>query len=776
MSSERVEQLWIGEWLVQPALDQISRNGEIVKLEPRTMRLLLQLAAAPGEVLSSQTLLDHVWSGVIVGPASVYQAISQLRKVMSDAASEESCIATVPRKGYRLVAPVRRSNEEPASTAHPSAPLEESIPATAPLDAQPRSTYPWSMRVGAGVVAAVLIVTGLWVLRLQPQSPGPSASIAVLPFVDMTEGARDAAFCDGLTEELSTTLSQLPTLRVVARTSAFSFRGRDVDAREIGRQLSATHLLEGSVRRSGDTIRVTAKLVDTGQGYNSWSQSFDLPAQDLVKARDVLKMQSDIARSVAGVLEIRFPDAGWKRIAVRGTTDDEAYDLHLRARHFYRQRTPEGNARAIELNARAIDIDPKFALGHVGLAQAQLNEVAVSQRPVHEVAGEIERLLKRAVELDPELAEAYAVRGALRRDQNRLVEAREDLRRAVQLNRNNVDAIVSLGRVHEYEGLPLLALERFDQARALDPLDFMRHVDRCVALQDLARYDEADAACTEARALQPDSQWPYAISGWLSRAQGQVAESLRWNREALRRAPTNPDLYLQRFDDLLDMGMIDEARAVLQEARAIADDLTYVQLRYADILLIESGATAAREYLTRLDFQGEPTALDLLAGVQISLSADDPALAARLSARALSAPDYATVELSERVSTKAGTSPALPLAALDLRSGRAEAANKRLRSLAALLDRLERNGYSSWGIHSVRADMFALLGDQERAMQELRRAADRGWRSTWSALRDPYFAALRPRTDFQELIAHVDAMNLAERQRYAEQPTVAAQL
>jgi tetratricopeptide (TPR) repeat protein len=569
---------------------------------------------------------------------------------------------------------------------------------------------------------------------------------------------------------VSTTLSQLPSVRVIARTSAFSFRGRNVDVREIGRQLSATHLLEGSVRRSGDTVRVTAQLVDTAHGYNHWSQAFDLPA------RDVLRLQSDIARSVAAALEIRFPEAGWKRLAKRGAADGEAYELYLRARHYYRQRTPEGIARAIELNARAIDLDPKFALGHVGLAQAHFNEFAVAHRPVHELSGKVDRLLQRALQIDSDLPDAYVARGALRREQNRLSEARTDLQHAIRLDPNNVEAIVNLGRVHEYEGLPSLALERFDQAGALDPLDFMRHLDRCVALQDLGRYEQAAAACAEARTLKPDSEWAYIVSGWLARAQGQIAQSLYWNTEALRVAPSNPDLYQQRVDDLFDLGLFEEARTSLQRVQSLSDDSTYSQLRYADLLLVQRGASAARDYLTGISFADDPGVLDLMDGAQVSLSAGDLSLARRLAEKAQSAPDHETLGLSERVWIKLGSSPALTLAAIEQHTGHSQDARRRLSTLVELLDAMERNGYTSWGIHSVRAEALALLGDHERAISELDRAADLGWRSTWSALHDPYFEALRSRKEFRDVIARVERMNVTERERYSSATEALAQL
>jgi DNA-binding winged helix-turn-helix (wHTH) protein len=197
MSGEQVERFWIGEWLVQPALDQICREGETVKLEPRTMRLLLKLAAAPGEVVSAQALLDHVWAGVIVGPASVYQAVSQLRKLMSGAESEDSCIATVPRKGYRLVAPVRRVQPVESAAALP-APAETPLPAATLPPAATPVRHSWPVRIAAGVAAVALIVACVWLLRWQSSPPAaPTTSIAVLPFVDMSADASDAAFCDG---------------------------------------------------------------------------------------------------------------------------------------------------------------------------------------------------------------------------------------------------------------------------------------------------------------------------------------------------------------------------------------------------------------------------------------------------------------------------------------------------------------------------------------------------------------------------------------------------
>jgi transcriptional activator of cad operon len=283
--------LQIGDWVADPNTDSVARRGERQKLEPRAMRLLLLLAESPGVVISVERMLNEVWPGVIVGPASVYQAISQLRRLLGDTDPEPTYIATVPRKGYRLITPVHTlpaaSSAAPTSTAPAAAALAAPGPASpAPSGlpgspaAAPRSKHRRLALAGGAalVVALVALAAMLWrpVQRYLTGMP-PTPSIVVLPFIDMTDSRQDQSFCDGLTEELSNWLAQIPTLRVVARTSAFAYRGKDVDVRTIGRELGASHVLEGSLRRSGNQLRITAQLVSTRDGFHLWSANFDRP-------------------------------------------------------------------------------------------------------------------------------------------------------------------------------------------------------------------------------------------------------------------------------------------------------------------------------------------------------------------------------------------------------------------------------------------------------------------------------------------------------------------
>jgi transcriptional activator of cad operon len=284
LNGKPLEVVQIGDWIVNPVLDTLCRGTETHKLEPRTMRLLLHLANAAGAVVSLDRLISEVWTGVVVGPASVYQAVSQLRKLLGDVDPDPTYIATVPRRGYRLVAPVRRGAAEAMA-------LTTDIVSLAPARR-------WVAMVLGGVTLLAFILTGSLIWRPSPTEW--SASIAVLPFIDLTAEKAEQSFCDGLTEELSNRLSQVPTLRVVARTSAFAFRGQGEDVRGIGKVLDTDHILEGSVRRSGNHLRVTVQLIDARSGYHLWSVNYDRAADDTIN------VQEDISRSVAEHLQAEF--------------------------------------------------------------------------------------------------------------------------------------------------------------------------------------------------------------------------------------------------------------------------------------------------------------------------------------------------------------------------------------------------------------------------------------------------------------------------------------
>ena len=310
MENLTTTKLRVGAWCVDPALGEMTRAGETVRLEPRTLRLLLCLTARAGEIVSADELLGQVWQGVVVTPDSVYQAIASLRRLLGDDPKQASYIATVPRQGYRMVAQVGPWDEPPVPATLPAAgaaPLSATSLSAAPLSAALPSAAPGKRR--ALVLAACLAASAglaLWMSGTQATKPPPPAvnsapqyrnSIAVLPFSDLTEGMGHEVFADGMTEELINRFSQIPGFKVPAPTSSFYYKGKQKALAEIGKELGVNYILDGSVRKSGNTLRVAARLMKADNGFIIWSDTYDKPVTDL------LMVQDDIAGAVAKALK-----------------------------------------------------------------------------------------------------------------------------------------------------------------------------------------------------------------------------------------------------------------------------------------------------------------------------------------------------------------------------------------------------------------------------------------------------------------------------------------
>ncbi len=295
--------LRIGDWRLDPSSGELSRNGESIRLEVRTARLLACLAERAGEVVSIDQLLDLAWAGVTVSQDSVYQAVASLRRVLGDDSKEPKYIETVPRLGYRLMARVEPWRDQTAGSPGLTkvAVSDLQITPTASrtgIGNLSRAGIAWA----AGAIVCLLFGIGAWALLFHRSAkashPGPSLdSIAVLPFLDLTEGMKNEAFADGITEELIDKLSKVPGLRVPSATSSLYFKGKQVPVAEIAKSLGVAYVLDGSLRISGTWVRVDARLVRAENGFVAWSATYDQPMSD------ILTIQDDIANKVTGALK-----------------------------------------------------------------------------------------------------------------------------------------------------------------------------------------------------------------------------------------------------------------------------------------------------------------------------------------------------------------------------------------------------------------------------------------------------------------------------------------
>ena len=277
MENPATTRLRIGAWCVEQSSGLISRGAETARLDDRAMRVLLHLAERAGEVVSIEQLLDQVWPDVVVSADSVYQAIASLRRLLGDDPRRPAYIATVPRRGYRMVAVVSAATADPGRLRR-------------------RHGMLW-----LGIAAAALVVMFSAVLiihRRSIDSAKAQRSVAVLPLIDLTDRMGHEEFADGMTEEIIDKLSKVPGIQVASPTSSFYFRGKRVPVPDIARMLDVAYVLDGSVRLSGPRLRVAVRLIRANNGYVLWSRAYDRPFGD------ALMVQDDIANEVTKALRV----------------------------------------------------------------------------------------------------------------------------------------------------------------------------------------------------------------------------------------------------------------------------------------------------------------------------------------------------------------------------------------------------------------------------------------------------------------------------------------
>jgi adenylate cyclase len=501
----------IGEWVVHPALDCIARGAETQKLEPRAMRLLLCLAESAGAVVSVDRLLAEVWADVIVGSASVYQAVSQLRKVLGDVDPNPTYIATVPRKGYRLVASVQRAR---SSAPTPIEPVKRGA------ETSRRVWVAAGVFLALALAAAYLLGDKVWLSRdgLGKGEASADKSIAVLPFADMSEKKDQEYFSDGLAEELIAQLAKAPGLKVIARTSSFSFKGKSDDIPTIALKLNVANLLEGSVRRSGNHLRVSTQLIRADSGQRLWSETFDR------EFKDVFAIQDEIAAAVVAALKLQL-DGGSTAAGGHGTTNPEAYNAYLLGRQLYTQRTIPTWRQANEAYQKAIDLDPRYADAYADLAMSQYfladntGDVALGKLS--------EEAAQKAIDLDPGLSTGYSVRGSLRYLHHYdWVGAESDFKQALVLEPTNSRVLSRYGKLLSDLGRAEEATAILRKAIEQDPLSTGNWQNLGIALAESGNHAAAYEAFHHALVIHPEDAYTAFALGTLQLVDGKAQEAL----------------------------------------------------------------------------------------------------------------------------------------------------------------------------------------------------------------------------------------------------------
>lgn len=532
------------------------RGGQRIALEPKALRVLTLLVRRAGHLVDKRELLESVWPNSFVEENTLTRTITILRRELGDSSRDSKIIETVPTRGYRFIAPVTALEEESrTATANSEALIvsmigrsigsESGLPSQPPglrLLGEQQDQTPvaeivsgqrnWASRkwLLVGAVSA-LVLAGVTTYTLTRRRPADAkapkiTSLAVLPLKNLSGDPAQEYFADGMTEEVIGRLSMIRGLRVISRTSVMQFKDTRLSTPEIARKLGVDALVEGSVMREGNRIRVHAQLIRASTDEHFWSESYDR------ELGDVLTLESEVAQSIAQSVEVTVSGEERARLVTARSVSPEVYEDYLKG------LAAQGNSmeeveKQIALFDEAIRKDPTFAPSYVGLAgaYASLGTVFVGASPA-ETRPKVISAAQKALELDPELADAHVELANIYMREWNWTEAEAEYRRALDLNPNDAvahdglsDWLLCHGRMEE-------ALAWARRARDLDPLGNSGHAIGWT-LFNAHRYDEAIREFRDVLAVRPDDRLPVMPLGWALIGNHQAEKAIPELEEAV---------------------------------------------------------------------------------------------------------------------------------------------------------------------------------------------------------------------------------------------------
>jgi TolB-like protein/DNA-binding winged helix-turn-helix (wHTH) protein/Tfp pilus assembly protein PilF len=508
---------------------ELRRSGQSLKLERIPMELLRLLLEHPGQLVTREQIVERIWGKEVFVDTdnSINAAIRKVRQALEDDSEQPCFVQTVTGMGYRFIAPVYTKGESPEGPTD-----ETATPLTDPILSQFDSAQEKSRPRRWGTVLAIAIVlvalAGAYFRWFRPRVRSQAlirTMIAVLPFENLTGDATQDYFCDGLTEEMITQLGQLDAERmgVIGHTSVMHYKHNPEALDKIGRELGVQYVLEGSVRRASDRVRITAQLLQVKDQTHLWAQEYD---RDL---KDLLVLQGEIARRISDEIQVALGDR--KPIPPQGQAplspqSYEAYDLYLKGQYFWNKRTTEGFQRAIDYFQQAIAKDPNYARAYAGLADSYALIAGYSGVPTGDFMARARAAARRAVELDDSLPEAHTALALVVQNYDfDWQTAKAEFRRAIALNPNYATAHQWYAEHLMWQGRFQEALAESERARQLDPLSLIIASDNGVILLYSRQYDRAIAQFRSVLDMDPNFSHAHMIRGAYVE-KGMFAEAL----------------------------------------------------------------------------------------------------------------------------------------------------------------------------------------------------------------------------------------------------------
>jgi len=587
-------------------------------------------------------------------------------------------------------------------------------------------------------------------------------SIAVIPFVNRSIEASDAYFVDGIHDDILTHLAKLSGIhKVISRTSVERYRGTTETIPEIARALGVAHILEGGVQRAGNRVRINVQLIDAATDEHLWAETYDRE----LTAANIFAVQSEIATFIAEALRATLSPEEQIRLNAVPTENMAALEAYFLGKQRLAKRTSVALAEANDYFQQAIEADPDFALAHVGLADTYVLQVNYSGLPRHETYAKAEASIEKAMKLDDQLGEAYATSGLLKSEEGEFEGAEIAFKSGLELNPNYAMTYHWYSRMLSGMGRHEDALALHQKAAELDPLSATLKVSIGADLQYLGRFDEALARYRSTVETNPGYAPAYnyiANFHWL--VSGQLNEAVKWKRKSLSLDPGHTFYHVDLGFLFLDLGDLSEAEYWMRHAIAQNPEGFWPNLGMQWFHAYRGDDAAA------LDYGRRAIAINPRVSFVLSVLRDHELRAGRhTEARAL----YAEVhpELLDESEPKidgANYRSAIDLALVLSKTGEQDRVDMLLNRSLQHIQTVPRLGDDGYRIADVQ--IYALLGEKQKALSALRQAIDAGWRGIWwyYLKHDPILESIHDEPEFQAMVQEIETDMAAQLARLGE--------
>lgn len=492
-----------GAFRLNPAERLLLREKVPVQLPPKAFDALVVMVENHGRLLGKDELLRTVWPDAFVEESNLAQHISILRRTLRDGEEGFRYIETVPRHGYRFIAEVRELGGIALNTsALPDPPPGQQPAPGVPASAAPRRRFRGLIFAIAGLVAVLAVLIGTvsaW-RRLRSSGPAPIQSLAVLPLQNLSGDPAQQYFADGMTEALITDLAKIPGVKVISRTSIMQYQDSHKRLPQIAHELGVDGIVEGSVLRSGDRVRITAQLVRGATDQHIWAESYERNLSDLVGLED------EVSRSIAGQIQKEIAPRALRPLAAGGAVNSQAHEDYLKGRYFWNTRSESGYLKAIEYFDAAVSGDPQYAPAYAGLADTYALLGSLPNSKIRDTAmPKAKEMALTALKLDDSLADAHTSLAFVEMHYEwKFGEAEREFKHAIALDPNYSIA-------HQWYAIDLAALGRMDEAvaevkraRQTDPLSAIINTDLAEMLYWARRYGEAEQQARATIEMDPN--------------------------------------------------------------------------------------------------------------------------------------------------------------------------------------------------------------------------------------------------------------------------------